>query len=508
MADKNLKAVESKSKAKKEPMSFKKVLTIIIIAILAVLMLGGIYYIVLMFQQSKSENLNAWGFYDGEPILLESNSVFYNTLANDSSLTTAYLNGDYNSLLSSYYTAYQAQVVYTAVSKEAEKAGILTSQDLINDMILTAGVYSDENGNFSEDVFNSATESEKVAINNYYTSYYPYNQVLVDLQLAIVSEKEKEFINQIGSSTREFDYFIIDFHAYPDELAQAYGTENKELFDQAKVSVISASDEEKINTAYAELVAGTSWNDVVMNYSEDTYASSNGEAGELMMFSVLTNMVNPEDIYQLRALKVGEYTKPIQSPSGYTIYKLDSEIVETDVKAEATLEAIKYYIQENGIDDVASYVEAAVASAGELAKTDFEAAAASVGEEILTVGATADNIGGSTYLGSLSSYDEEGYLAEAAGDEAVSRELYTSELNHVTDPIQITSVPNTYIIAQVVTIMDDNQTNAYVTSLLYDYYAQYQPAYDKFYNVLGSDKHTDNFYAQFFSMILGSSLSY
>ena len=64
MADKNLKAVESKSKAKKEPMSFKKVLTIIIIAILAVLMLGGIYYIVLMFQQSKSENLNAWGFYD------------------------------------------------------------------------------------------------------------------------------------------------------------------------------------------------------------------------------------------------------------------------------------------------------------------------------------------------------------------------------------------------------------------------------------------------------------
>ena len=64
MADKNLKAVESKSKTKKEPVSFKKVLTIIIIAVLALLMLGGIYYIVLMFQQSKAQNMNAWGFYD------------------------------------------------------------------------------------------------------------------------------------------------------------------------------------------------------------------------------------------------------------------------------------------------------------------------------------------------------------------------------------------------------------------------------------------------------------
>ena len=219
MADKNLKAVESKSKTKKEPFSFKKVLTIVIIAILAVLMLGGIYYIVLLFQQSRAENMNAWGTYDGEPILLESNNVFYNTLVNDSDLQTAFLNGDYNTLLSSYYTAYQAQVVYTAVSKEAKQAGILTTQNLVNDMILTAGVFSDENGNYSEEIFNSATESEKLAINTYYTNYYPYNQVLVDMQLAIVPEKEVKFIEKLGLTTKEFDYFLVDYHVYPDELA-------------------------------------------------------------------------------------------------------------------------------------------------------------------------------------------------------------------------------------------------------------------------------------------------
>ena len=95
--------------------------------------------------------------------------------------------------------------------------------------------------------------------------------------------------------------------------------------------------------------------------------------------------------------------------------------------------------------------------------------------------------------------------AEAADDEAVSRELYTSELNHVTDPIKINSAQDTYVIAQVVTDRDDNTTNAYVTTTLYYYYAQYQPAYDKFYSVLNNDKHTDNFYTQFFTTVFGNA---
>ena len=100
--DSKLKAVESKQKkAKKEPMTFKKLITIIIIVVLALLMVGGVYYVVVMIAQSKAEKSSAWGSYDGESINLENNSVFYNTLVNDSNLQTAYLNGDYNTLLSS-----------------------------------------------------------------------------------------------------------------------------------------------------------------------------------------------------------------------------------------------------------------------------------------------------------------------------------------------------------------------------------------------------------------------
>ena len=61
MADKNvpsaenknskLKAVESKQKnEKKEKLSFKKVITVVIIGVLAMLMIGGVYYVVVRRQ--------------------------------------------------------------------------------------------------------------------------------------------------------------------------------------------------------------------------------------------------------------------------------------------------------------------------------------------------------------------------------------------------------------------------------------------------------------------------
>ncbi|MBR2282051.1 MAG: hypothetical protein IJ863_05460, partial [Spirochaetales bacterium] len=159
-------------------MTFKKLITIIIIAVLALLMIGGAYYIVVMISQSRAEKSSAWGYYDGESINLENNSVFYNTLVNDSNLQTAYLNGDYNTLISSYYNAYQSQVVFEALSKEAKAAGITAPQELVNDLIIRAGVYNDENGNFSEELFKASSEAERITVNTYYTNYYPYNVVL------------------------------------------------------------------------------------------------------------------------------------------------------------------------------------------------------------------------------------------------------------------------------------------------------------------------------------------
>ncbi|MDT3389640.1 MAG: peptidylprolyl isomerase [bacterium] len=516
MADKNvpsaesknskLKVVESKQKKeKKEKMSFKKLMTIIIIAVLALLMVGGLYYVIVLVNQSKAEKANAWGTYDGESILIENNNVFYNTLVNDSNLQTAYLNGDYSSLYSSYYNAYQAQVAYMALTKDAKEAGITAPQDLVNDLIIRSGVYSDEDGNFSADLFNASSESSRITVNTYYTNYYPYTAVLSDLQSTILSKQELEFVEGISKVTRSFDYFVINYQAYPDDLAVAYGKEHEDLFLNADVSVISTTSEESANAAYEALKAGTEWTEVVSTYSEDSYASNGGAVGELAAFAIMPNMANAEDIAQLTSLKAGEYTAPIASASGYSIYKLNSDIKAADFTDEATLSAVKYYINQNNPDEVTPYVDAAVGTASALAQTDFEGAAESVNSDIINVSPVNDNVAGSQYLGTVSSYDSLGYLAEQTQDATVTRELFTAEKGYVTGALHSTEDSGAYIVVRVTDINDDNVTNSYVTTMLYNYYAPQQPAYDRINNALNSSLHENNFYTQFFTTLFSSS---
>jgi hypothetical protein len=515
MADKNvpsaenkdakLKVVESKKKEKKEPMSFKKLITIIIIAVLALLMVGGVYYVVVLISQDKAEKASAWGSYDGKDVRIENNNVFYNTLMNDSNLQNAYLSGDYNTMLSSYYNAYQAQVVFQALDQEAQDAGIVAPQKLVDQLILKSGVYNDADGNFSEEVFDASSDAQKTQINNFYTNYYPYSVVLADLQSTIISEKEMDFVVQLARDTRTFDYFVINYNAYPDDLAKAYAEQNPQLFSKAGISVISAASEEKIKAAYDALVAGTAWDDVVATYSEDSYKEDNGKVGSLQLFSIMSNMTDQADIDKVTSLEVGSYTNPIQGTNGFVIYRLDEAVAEADLSDAETLTVVKFYINQNKVDDITPYVDAAVARASEMAQSDFEGAAKAVNATIIPIKSSNNNIAGSQYLAGINYYDATGYLATAANDETVDRELFVSDEGHVTAAMPVQNVENTYIIAKVTGIDKENDETSYATSLLYNYYAMQQPAQDRVYSVISSDKHVDNFYNQFFATLFSSS---
>jgi hypothetical protein len=514
MADKNvpsadnskLKVVESKKKEKKEKMSFKKLLTIIIIVALAMLMVGGVYYVIVLISQSKAEKANSWGSYNGESVLIENNNVFYNTLVNDSNLQTAYLSGDYNSLLSSYYNAYQAQVAFMALTEDADEAGIVPVKNGVLDLIIRSGVYNGDDGQYSADVFNASSESERIAVNTYYTNYYPYTEVLSDLQSTIVSKQELDFIESLAKKTRSFEYFVINYMAYPDDLAVAFGKENADLFRNADISIITASTEANANAAYEALNAGTAWEDVVSTYSVDSYASNGGAVGQLAVFSITPNLANADDLDQILALEPGKYTAPLAgSSSNYAIYKLNSAITDADFTDEITLRAVKYYLSLNNTEEVQPYIEAAVGTATAQAQTDFEGAADAVHSEIYKVSSVNDNVAGSQYLGSISNYDSLGYLADLASDETLSRELFTSEEGHVTGSLTPSTAVDTYIVAKVSEVNDDNTTSAYVTTMLYNYYAAQQPAYDRINNALNSDKHVNNFYTQFITTLFSST---
>ncbi len=504
-AEISLKKVETKQKkAKKEPWTAKRIITTIIIAVLALLMVGSLYYIILMFSQQKSEKDSAWGTYDGTPIVIENNNVFYNTLMSDSSFQTAYLSGDYTTLMNSYYNAYQQQVVFTALSADAKKAGIRAPQTLVNDLILSAGVYNGDDGTFSEDIFNETPEASRILVNNYYANLYPYQTVLQDIGSVIVSKEEQSFVSEIAGKTRSFDYFTINYNAYPDDLAVEYGKANASLFQNFSVSCISNSDETQIQSAYSDLNAGSAWNDTVSLYSKDSYASNNGNVGDVMLFALSASLADSADLDKIAATPVGSYTQPLKTSSGWVIYRVDTGLLPADFTDEDTLSLVKYYINSTDEATVNSYIEATLSSIEELAKANFEEAAASCNATIVTIAAASNNIGDSQYIQGLETADSTGSLYEAASNESVSRELFTSDEGYVTNAI---STSDGYLIAKVTGINDANTSLSSLARTFYNYYGSTQAIYDRFYTVFASEKFTDNFYVQFLTQMFSSTSS-
>ena len=496
--------------AKGDSISFKKIITIIIIAVLAMLMVGGVYYVIVLIAQSKAEKANTWGSYDGEPILIENNNVFYNTLVNDSNFQTAYLNNDYNSLLQSYYNAYQSQVVFTALTQEAQKAKIVAPQKLVNDLIIRAGVYNGSDGKFSEEIYKNASETEKNQVNAYYTNYYPFNLIQSDLMTTIVTPQEADFVASLAEHTRSFEYFIINYMSYPDDLAASYGNEHSDLFRTMGISLLTVHTEEELEPVLEALNSGAAWEDVVAEYSESSDSSSNGgKVGDVKVFSLLTILADEADLEKITSLEAGAYSEPITDPYGYyVIFRADTAIREADFTDEEELAAVKYYLSQNDPETIKAYIEENIGDITAQAQSDFEAAASAVNSTIYAVNDAVNNIGGSDYLGGIDEYDDTQYLAAVAQDEAVVKELFSAEEGYVTGALEVTDAASTsFIVVKVTDIKDDNEDNSYVTVLLYSYYAPIQPRDDRFYNVLNSDKHTDNFYNQFLSTLFPSDSS-
>lgn len=310
--------------------------------------------------EPKRTDYNAWGYFDGNPILIEQNNVFYNTLVNDEDLQKAYLTGDYNVLLSSYHNAYQAQVLFVALTADADMAGIVAPNQLVDELIIASGVYNGDDGRFSEEVFNSKSEDERKSVNDFYSMYYPYSAVISDLKTTIVSEQEKAFVSDLASNTRSYEYFITDASIMVDSLI-------------------------------------------------------------------------------------------------------------------------------------------------EKARRDFNGAAKSANAEIVTVSKCNNNPGFSQYLGDLTSNDPKGYLVKAIGDDTFATQVYVVQKGGVVGAKIDGEDGNSFNIVVRVSDVDDNDTSSsFVTGLLYDYYATTQPVYDRFYNVLSSNRHLDDFYVQFFNTLFSA----
>ncbi len=493
-----LKVVEKKTDSrKKTDWTVKRILTTVIIVVLAFLMIGGSFYYI--FAPGFRDDPNAFGNYDGTPVRYEANSVFYNTLMSDGQYQQAATSGDYNTIMQCWYKAYQGQVMYVALTKLAEKANIPAPQDLVNRMILDSGVYNGEDGKFSEQVYNDTPASYRTMTYQYIESVYPYQKVVDDYSSVITSDAEKSFVVGLASDTRNFDYFIVDYNAYPDEEARKTGSENEELFLGYDLFVISCSEKEKAEEAWAELEAGKEWKEVVSSFSQDSYAVNDGKINErLTPFQMKKDFSEASEADKVFALEEGEYTEPVALKQGYAIYKLEAK-TRPDFSNAETLSLVKSFIYENEPDTVKPFIEKSKEDAALAVADDFEKAATDFGSGIVTVSSVPNNPANSQLFANMNYSDfEHGKLAQAAGDMDFSRDLYTKEIGYVTGPV---TVDGGYIFVKIAGESKEEAMSGMLSSY-YDYYGQQFPLSDLQNAIFASDKFEDNFSQKFMEILM------
>lgn len=343
-----------KEKKEKSTWTPKKIITTIIIAVLALLMVGGLYYVIAFFQQS-SDDSNVFGYYDGEPIKYEANTVFYNTLVGNPNYQTAYASGDLSTVYGLWAQAYQQQVVVTALMQLANKANIVTSDKLVDKLVIESGVYSSEDGskNFDEEVYKATNTAERTATYNNYKNLYPYFVITEDMQTALSSEDEKNFILDYASEKRSFDYYVVDYNAYPDDLALSYDISGmeKEEGKEPSLSEIKQyiySVEPDTVKPYIELaIADAS--------SKDFYTAASSNGNKLVTVSDAVNNIGGSSLLattgiegtdsqgllasvfdknlakELFTAEKGYETAPIATETGYIVVKVtETEAVNKD----------------------------------------------------------------------------------------------------------------------------------------------------------------------------------
>lgn len=482
---KSAKGTEEKVAAKKSKKSiawWAGVVVLILISITFVLPATGIGALF-------SEDSIVFGKYNGEKIEYKPGNYFGNQV---NSIAAQYESLDMSSLYSVWYQAYQSTVLQTALNQAAKKAGIKATEYAANQYILDSGFYSNEDGVFDKEKYDSYTQAQRDSIYNNVYSSIPSMTVANDYSTVRSSDKEKAFVGTMAATGRTFEYVAFGSENYPDQDAVNYLNSNPQPFAKIGLSIISASTEDAAKLIMDEIKAGTKSFEEAAKDSIDGFNAQSGKVGEVYFYNLSSTLGSEENANAVFATAVDNLAGPYYTSYGYSFFKVDSAPVMADSSDATTLAFVKNYIANENPDLVAPYAEAA---ANEFyANPDFIYTDLAVNE----VSSTPVNPNSSSFMGSFAYSDAAGLLSSAASDSAYVKSLYTGATGDVLPPQKVGS---SYIVTK---IGDESVSSSVQTSIptFYDYIGSMAMQQDLYTAVFNNTSFEDDFVNTLFSKVL------
>lgn len=319
-----------------------------------------------------------------------------------------------------FFQAFQATAWHVAALTQVKRAGVEISQDALDEDLLTYSGYLDENGTFSETLYNETSQKDRTTIRRQRGDELLASRYFADLSTGVrTGSREKAFVAAMAATERKFSFVKWDFSAFPDEEVARYGTANAAKFRKAKLARITVASEREAKQLRARLAdSTTSFADLAKAHSEDSYASSGGDMGWQYAYALEPDLEDKAQVDEVLALKAGEVGEAMKGPFGWVIYRCDTEAVDADLSDAAVLADVRSYLtsyEKGRIEDW--FTERAGKFARRAAEAGFAAAAREAGVSVADTGWFPINLSNTFLLSPVSAVPEDATPYSAAYSE-------------------------------------------------------------------------------------------
>jgi len=402
--------------------------------------------------------------------------------------------------------AFERTVVHTGILLAAEKSGLTVSEDLIDKSIAKYGPYM-VNGQFSIEEYNETPNAEKFATRQTFKEDVIHSQYVSDqADSQKISSKEAAFIAKMMSPEMKFEYVSYTFDSYPEEEVVAYGKANPALFRKMRLSRITISSSEgDAKTILKQLKEnGNLFSDLARNQSKDSYAEKGGDMGYRYYYSIKQELETPEDADKIFALKPGELTEILKAPFGWTIYRCDEAVAESDMTKADDISVVRTYMNTFERGKIEDYF---IAKGGEFKagalSSSFEGAGQKHGLSVHTTDFFAINFGNIAlmtqygrlpFFKPLRTLDGDNALSGAMYKENVLKSMFSLKPQEISDPLII---DDSVVVVKAIEMRNADEEETSGVRLYYPYLVSSLRQEELSSMFLNSKKLNDNFYPVF-----------
>lgn len=240
--------------------------------------------------------------------------------------------------------AFNRTVLRTALLQQADRSNVRVTEERVDELVAQDPRFQ-SNGRFDRAAYRNMSNQDRFSLRGFHRESEIFDLFVTDaLNGSVTSAGEARFVAAMAGPERSFEIVRFPFDEFPEQQVIAYARENEDLFTELNLSIVTlGTEDEARQIRNRSTEPGNPFGELARTYSRDLYADQGGEIGRLFGYELQQELLDPQDLRHLRALRAGDTSSPLETTSGWSFFRAESDPVPFDPEQpEMILEARSY----------------------------------------------------------------------------------------------------------------------------------------------------------------------